>query len=94
MPEDKKPAPSGAQQPVPTDQRRATARRRVLKSGTIEFGHEAIPCIVRSLSPQGAGVEINSPLWFPDRFVLVVDGERHACHVVWKKERRLGLSFE
>ncbi|WP_245313084.1 PilZ domain-containing protein [Bradyrhizobium macuxiense] len=89
-----KPAPTGAQRPMPTPQRRAAARRRVLKSGAIEFGSEAIPCTVRSLSAEGAGIEVNSPLWFPDRFVLAVDGERHECRVVWKKERRVGLVFD
>jgi hypothetical protein len=92
--DDSNPAPDGARRPLPTEQRRAAPRRRVLKSGTIEFGSEAIPCTVRSVSAEGAGVEVNSPLWFPERFVLAVDGERHACRVVWKKERRLGLVFE
>ncbi|WP_076858561.1 PilZ domain-containing protein [Bradyrhizobium mercantei] len=80
---------------MPTsERRRAGSRRRVLKSGAIEFGHEAIPCTVRNLSPQGACIEVNSPLWFPDHFVLAVDGERHACRVIWKKERRIGLGFD
>ena len=92
--DDSKPAPDGAHRPVPTEERRGGPRRRVLKSGTIEFGSEAIPCTVRSVSAEGAGVEVNSPLWFPDRFVLAVDGERRPCRVVWKKERRLGLVFE
>ncbi|MGF6307863.1 hypothetical protein ABIB82_001906 [Bradyrhizobium sp. i1.8.4] len=88
-----RPASANTQQPMPTDQRRAGSRRRVLKSGAIEFGNEAIPCTVRNLSPQGACIEVNSPLWYPDSFVLTVDGQRHACQVIWKKERRIGLGF-
>jgi len=92
--DDIRPAPTDAAQPLPIEERRAAPRRRVFKAGAIEFGSEAVPCTVRSLSAQGAGVEVKSPLWFPDRFVLAIDGERHACRVVWKKERRLGLVFE
>ncbi|WGS01811.1 PilZ domain-containing protein [Bradyrhizobium sp. ISRA443] len=91
--DDIKPAPIGAQWPTATQERRAALRRRILKSGAIEFGSEAIPCTVRSLSAEGAGIEVNSPLWFPDRFVLAVEGERRASRIVWKKGKRLGLAF-
>ena len=89
-----RPAPASAQQPMPTEKRRAGARRRVLKSGAIEFGNEAIACTVRNVSPQGACIEVNSPLWFPDRFTLGVDGQRWPCRIVWKKQKRLGLAFD
>lgn len=89
-----KPAPTSMPQPLPTNERRGAPRRRIFKSGAIEFGGEAVPCTVRNLSSQGAGIEVNSPLWFPDRFVLAVDGERYTCRVVWKKERRLGLAYD
>jgi hypothetical protein len=92
--DDRKPTPIGGEHISPAEERRTTARRRVFKSGTIEFGSEPIPCTVRTLSASGASVEVNTPLWFPDRFVLAVEGERHACRIAWKKEKRLGLSFE
>ncbi|WP_236000351.1 PilZ domain-containing protein [Bradyrhizobium uaiense] len=88
-----RPASASAQPPMPTDERRAGSRRRVLKTGAIEFGNEAIPCTIRNLSPHGACIEVNSPLWFPDGFVLAVDGLRHTCRVAWKKGRRIGLRF-
>lgn len=77
------------------EEHRAAPRQRVLKAGTIEFGGEAIPCTVRNLSASGAAIEINSPLWFPDRFVLAVESEgwRRPCRVVWRKEKRLGVTF-
>jgi len=87
-------APIGAQWPAAISDRRAARRRRILKSGAIEFGSEAIPCTVRSLSAEGAGIEVNSPLWFPDRFVLAVEGERRSSRIVWKKGKRLGLAFD
>jgi PilZ domain len=71
-------------------------RRRALKSGTIGFGTTSVPCIVRNLSATGAALEINTPLWFPDRFTLIVpsDGLRKPCQIVWRRERRLGVAFE
>lgn len=78
------------------DEHRETARRRVLKAATIEFGGDAVPCMVRNISGTGAAVEITSPLWFPDRFTLVVasEGVSKPCHVVWRKEKRIGVKFD
>src|SRR6185437_8747142 len=78
------------------DEHRTTPRHRVLKAGTIEFSGEAIPCTVRNLSDTGAAIEINSPLWFPDRFVLAVasEGWRKPCRVVRRQDKRIGIVFE
>jgi PilZ domain len=78
------------------DERRSSPRHRVLKAGTIEFGGETLPCTVRNLSASGAGIEVNSPLWFPDRFVLAIasEGWRKPCHVVWRQEKRIGVTFD
>ena len=75
---------------------RIAARHRVLKAGTIEFSGDAISCTVRNISATGAAVEINSPLWFPDRFTLGItsDGVRRPCRIVWRKEKRIGVTFE
>jgi hypothetical protein len=78
------------------EERRSSPRHRVLKAGTIEFGSEALACTVRNLSASGAGIEVNSPLWFPDRFVLAIasEGWRKPCRVVWRQEKRVGVAFE
>jgi len=78
------------------EERRVTPRHRVLKTGTIEFGGEAIPCVVRSLSPAGARIEINTPLWFPEHFVLAIpsDGLHQPCRVIWREEKLIGLAFD
>ncbi len=74
---------------------RVSARRKVLKSGRIEFAGSALDCVVRSLSDTGAGVEISSPLWFPDSFTLVIDsdGFRRPCQIAWRDGRRVGVIF-
>ena len=82
--------------PAIMEEHRATPRHRVLKAGTIEFGGESIPCTVRNLSASGAGIEITSPRWFPDRFVLALpsEGWRKRCRVVWREQKRLGVVFD
>jgi hypothetical protein len=78
------------------EEHRVTPRHRVLKTGTIEFSGESIPCVVRSLSPAGARIEIHTPLWFPDHFVLAIPSEtlRKPCRVIWRDEKLIGLAFE
>ena len=75
---------------------RIAPRRRVLKAGSIAFGGGAIDCIVRSLSETGAALEVVSPLYIPDRFTLIVQTEqlKRPCHIVWRKEKRIGIAFD
>jgi hypothetical protein len=75
------------------EQRRAP-RRRVLKAGTIEFGRIAFSCIVRDRSDTGAKLDVPSPIGIPERFVLLGDGLRLPCHVVWRKQNRIGIAFD
>ena len=75
---------------------RTTQRHRVLKGGTISFNGAGISCTVRNLSDSGAALEVNSPVGIPPNFALVVDGDHTAkpCHVVWRKEKRIGIAFD
>jgi hypothetical protein len=68
----------------------------MFKAGTIEFGGSGMDCTVKNLSDTGAALEILSPLYIPDRFTLFVPSDqfRRRCHVVWRKERRVGIAFE
>ncbi|MCR6732740.1 MAG: PilZ domain-containing protein [Afipia sp.] len=78
-----------------TDKRRV-GRQRVLKPGTIVFkGSGSISCVVRNISDSGAALEVISPIGIPETFELHIQGEplrRHA-HVVWRKEKRIGITF-
>jgi hypothetical protein len=78
------------------DERRDKSRHRVLKAGTIEFGGGGIDCTVRNYSEVGAALDVASPLGIPDHFTLFVqgDGTHLPCHVVWRKEKRIGVKFD
>jgi hypothetical protein len=76
--------------------KRTAARHRVLKAATIEFGGGAIDCMVRNRSDVGAALDVNSPIGIPEHFTLVLaaDGLQKPCHVVWRKEKRIGVAFD
>lgn len=76
---------------------RANPRQRVFKAGTISFNGDAgISCTVRNLSTSGAALEVASPLGIPDQFTLVFENDHtsKACHIVWRKEKRIGVAFD
>ncbi|HEX2632296.1 MAG TPA: PilZ domain-containing protein [Bradyrhizobium sp.] len=75
---------------------RKAPRRRVLKTGSIEFADSVIECTVRNLSATGAAIEVVTPLFIPDRFTLFIQSEqlRQTCRIVWRAGRRMGVAFE
>lgn len=79
------------------DQNHRTPRRRVLKAGTIEFaGGGGISCTVRNLSDGGAALTVASPVGIPGTFELAIEADRfrRRCHVVWRKEKTIGIAFD
>ena len=79
-----------------TDEVRIAPRRRVLKTGAITFAYgAAISCAVRNISATGASLEVESPVGIPSDFDLVIetDAIKRSCRVVWRKERRIGVTF-
>ena len=78
------------------DEHPRAPRRRMFKAGTIEFGGGGIDCTVRNISETGAALEVNTPLFIPDRFTLFVPTEqlKRRCRVVWRKEKRIGVMFD
>ena len=78
------------------DCHRIAPRHRVLKTGSIQFGGGAIDCAVRNVSETGAALEVVTPLFIPDRFTLFVPSDqfKRPCHIVWRKEKRIGIAFD
>ena len=67
-----------------------------MKAAKIEFGGDAIDCMVRDLSVAGAALEVSNQISIPAKFLLVIpgDGLHLPCHVVWRKEYRIGVAFD
>jgi len=76
------------------DEKRTSPRHRVLNAGTIEFHGGTIDCTVRNLSVAGAALDVASPVGIPDQFMLIADGAHLPCHVIWRKQKRIGVAFD
>ena len=79
-----------------TVERRKSQRKRKLKAGTIAFDHGGvISCVIRNMSPSGACLEVSSPLGIPDDFMLLgkSDHIKRSCHLVWRSQKQIGVSF-
>jgi PilZ domain-containing protein len=75
---------------------RIAPRHRVLKAAKIDCGGATIDCTVRDLSTTGAALEVPVKMDIPAKFILVVpgDGLHLPCHVVWRREFRIGVAFD
>lgn len=75
----------------------AAVRRRVLKAGQVIFNgrQSAIDCTVRTLSGEGAGLEVSSSSGIPPAFTLAIpaDGLEAECQVVSRVDRRIEVEF-
>jgi hypothetical protein len=53
-------------------------------------------CLVRNISPEGAAIDVDNPVFVPQHFRLVMAKEPtvvHECRVAWIKQNRIGLTF-
>jgi hypothetical protein len=75
--------------------RRATVRQRVFKAGTIEFDGKDIECTIRNMSSDGAALDVPSPADIPHEITLNLTALniRQHGYVVWRSDKRVGVSF-
>jgi hypothetical protein len=80
------------------EERREIQRTRVLKGAKIIVNQQGsvVDCTIRNLTNAGACLEVATcievPANFDLRFAPAQPGRK--CRVVWRRERRLGISFE
>jgi len=68
----------------------------MLKTGKIVLSEKApkIECTIRNMSETGALLQTSSTYGIPADFDLVLSAsERRACHVAWRTDSRLGVTF-
>ena len=75
---------------------RIAPRVRVMKAAKIEYGGDKYACTVRDLSATGAALDFPDLIRIPDEFTLILpeDGLKLLCHVVWRREYRVGVAFD
>jgi hypothetical protein len=77
-------------------ERRCVPRRKVFKGAkAVVRGYATISCVVRDLSPRGAGLQLPSTADLPAQFDLALDtGDRpRKCLVAWRTSTNVGVSF-
>jgi hypothetical protein len=74
---------------------RNARRQPVLELGLIKFGETSINCVLRNVSKTGAALDVGPYIDIADHFTLIVlPGQKiFSCEVVWRSERRIGVSF-
>jgi hypothetical protein len=84
------------QRPV-EEERRSTARHRVLKGATLTFnsGYGSFECLARNLSERGAKLSFGDTSAVPAVFNLVIKGETGArsAHIRWRTITDIGVEF-
>jgi hypothetical protein len=85
---------SGMGELISLSERRALLRRGIGLPAQIEReGQPALRCRLIDVSRDGACVSA-ADIALPKVFVLKVpDASRHACEVLWRKDRMLGVRF-
>ena len=77
--------------------RRRVRRTRVLKDVTIILPEcsSVFDCTVINITNLGVCVEVPSSVGIPNAFALSFDRARTSrqCRVIWKSDKRLGVSF-
>lgn len=75
---------------------RIAPRVRIMKAAKINYGGDKYPCIIRDISSTGAALEFSDLIRIPDSFTLIIpdDGLKLPCHVVWRREYRVGVTFD
>src|SRR5207248_443322 len=79
------------------EDRLAAQRRRVLKAGQIVFNarNSTVDCTVRSLSEEGAGLDVYSSTAIPRKFELTIKSDelRKPCRIVSQTEKHIEVAF-
>jgi hypothetical protein len=76
--------------------RRDFPRTKCFKGAKIKSPREALACIVRNVSAEGARLELPYSLVLPAAFDLCFDtgGRIPQCRVIWRTSRDAGIRFE
>jgi len=76
-------------------EKRATFRKRVLKTAQIILGDNApkLDCAVRNVSSAGACLQVSTTYGLPVNFDVVLDGARRHCRAVWRTDTKIGTMF-
>jgi hypothetical protein len=78
---------------------RIARRFKVDKRAIAEYGGDKYPCTIRDLSTTGAAIEFPDlvkviPIAKAFNLLMPDDGLKLRCHIVWKRDYRMGVTFD
>jgi hypothetical protein len=74
---------------------RKASRRRAMDMALIRFGEMSVSCVISNLTDEGAALDVGPQSDIPDQFTLIVMAKKkiYSCNIIWRKNRRIGVSF-
>jgi hypothetical protein len=78
------------------EEKRKHPRTEVEEPAFVSSGGSVMCCVVRNISREGAAIDVDNPVFVPQRFRLVMAKNStivHECSVAWIKQNRIGLTF-
>jgi hypothetical protein len=79
------------------DNRKSKRRPMRLAAWIANSSHDPTQCVLSDISNRGARIKVEEPDKIPDRFILLLarnGAARRFCHVVWRQQDQIGVSFE
>ena len=80
-------------------QRQDPPRYKCEKRAIAEYGGDKYPCLIRDLSSTGAAIEFPDPVRIIPivkgfNLIMPEDGLKLQCRIVWKRDYRMGVTFD
>jgi hypothetical protein len=77
------------------EEKRKHPRTEINEPAYVSSGGSVMSCVVRNISPQGAAIDIENPVFVPQRFRLVLakDSSVYECQIAWIQQKRIGVTF-
>jgi|KBSMisStaDraftv2_1062788.scaffolds.fasta_scaffold671424_2 hypothetical protein len=81
------------------DEDRIAPRYKCEKRAIAEYGGDKYPCLIRDLSSTGAAIEFPDPVRIIPivkgfNLIMPEDGLKLQCRIVWKRDYRMGVTFD
>lgn len=77
------------------EEKRKYPRTEIHEPAYVSSGGSVMSCVVRNISAEGAAIDIENPVFVPQRFRLVLarDSSVHECQIAWIQQKRIGVTF-
>jgi hypothetical protein len=78
------------------EEKRRHPRTEVDEPAYVSSGGSVMRCMVRNISAEGAAIDVENPVFVPQRFRLVMAKDPsvvYACRIAWIQKNRIGLTF-